>query len=579
MNNFKQPTNSTNVRTMKSTLIAASIGVLFTSATLADDSLAAFSTAAAKYSQKTSLGFMSQVMSDVANGQARDLIVVFDDTQVHAKIMHSASDGVMSKQEVLNYKQAQLQELKQSVLTTLSMQTNAVVDNYTHLPMATVQIDSTQSLDDLLDHPGVVKVYENVVNQMFLTQSLPLIHQPQAEDMGEVGQGTTIAVIDTGVDYTHPAFGSCQAAGAPGCKVVFAGDFATDDGQLDDSSHGTNVAGAVMGVAPETRIAALDVFDGQGASVSDVLQAINWSISNQQTYNIVAMNLSLGAPQHFASECSDTPYTQAFAAARAAGILPVVASGNEASKTGIAVPACAPGAVSVGAVYDENVGSMAWSNCADMSTAADQTTCFSNSGPNLTLLAPGATITAAGIQMSGTSQAAPHVAGAVAVLQAAFPSESIDRSLARMVKTGTRVTDPANGLTHPRLDLAAAIKAEKPTDGPISKPAPNPTPVTAQPLELLAPLGAVNTVTPEYSWGATPWANWYYVILVDNWNQTITEGYVYPNELGCNGASSVCRITPNLPLFSGQNYRWMVYAGNQLGYEESSVASFTIRGR
>jgi subtilisin family serine protease len=134
-----------------------------------------------------------------------------------------------------------------------------------------------------------------------------------------------------------------------------------------------------------------------------------------------------------------------------------VAAGNETSKNGISSPACAPGAVSVGAVYDDYMGAIAWEACTDSSTAPDQVTCFSNSSSYLTLLAPGAIITAAGIGVGGTSQAAPHVAGAVAVLRAAFQAETLEQTVSRMTNGGVPVADPYNGLTHPRLDLVGAI--------------------------------------------------------------------------------------------------------------------------
>lgn len=391
-------------------------------------------------------------------GEPQDVIVVFDDQpiQSEAATMRTVNPDSVNLQTLQNFKQHALRRLKQDVLSALSVAEANPVRDYSHLPMTSLRVDNLQALNRLLDDPRVTRIYENRENRMHLSETLPLIHQPQANAAGYLGGGT-VAVLDSGVDYTNAAFGTCSAPGDTGCSVVYAQDFAPEDGVLDADSHGTNVAATVLGVASQARIAALDVFDGPSASDAWILAAINWAVANQQTYDIVALNLSLGSNIHWAAECVESPYTQAFAAARATGILPIVSAGNEANKQGISYPACTPGALRVGAVYDDVLGPVQWSNCSDFATDADQVTCFSNSAPILTLLAPGALTTAADITMGGTSQAAPHVAGAVAVLRKAFPQESIEQTVDRMTHSGLPVRDSTNGLIHPRLDLVAAL--------------------------------------------------------------------------------------------------------------------------
>jgi subtilisin family serine protease len=146
------------------------------------------------------------------------------------------------------------------------------------------------------------------------------------------------------------------------------------------------------------------------------------------------------------------------------GIIPVVAAGNDGFADGVAEPACAPGAVRVGAVYDASLGQVAWTPCIDRNTAVDRVTCFSNSSSLISVLAPGARIVAAGVTMSGTSQAAPHVAGAIAVLRAPgfAPQDTLEQTMIRITSTGPMVTDTKNMVAKPRLDMLAAVNTTRP---------------------------------------------------------------------------------------------------------------------
>lgn len=328
---------------------------------------------------------------------------------------------------------------------------------YESFPVALARVDSRAALDALADHPAVERVYADEHLDHYLAESLPLVQQPSAALDGKKGAGTAVAVLDTGVDYSRPAFGACPAPGAAGCRVAYAKDFATEDGVRDAHGHGTNVAGIVLGVAPETKIVALDVFDGGGAKSSVILTAIDWVVRHRADYNIVAMNMSFGAGL-YSSPCGSSVFAVAIAAARANGVLSVAASGNDGSATSLGAPACTPSAVSVGAVYDGNIGAgWNWGMCTDATTSADKVTCFSNSAPFLTLLAPGALITAAGSTYAGTSQAAPHVAGAVAVVKSTWPTLTPTQVVSKLTAAGAPVKDARNRVVTPRLDVGAAV--------------------------------------------------------------------------------------------------------------------------
>jgi uncharacterized repeat protein (TIGR01451 family) len=395
-------------------------------------------------------------------GEAVDLVIEYEVAAIAAELAARGKlpDGTVDKSALAGLRTEHFRNLRQRVDAAFEIPVAARLKDYSQLPMALRRFRSLAEAEAYAAHPDVKALYENIRLVPMLTQSLPLIEQPAVAAATMAGNGTTIAVIDNGINYTLSAFGSCTAPGVPaGCKVVASLDFGTG---TTDKSHGTNVSAIALGVAPASRIAMLNAFSGSSALSSDVIEAIDWAIANQVAYNIIAINMSLGESNFWtATTCvSNNVFKTPVANARNAGIAVIASAGNEAHKDGITKPACTPGVISVGAVYDANLGGLTWGNnlCTDATTAADKVACFSNSASILTLLAPGALISAAGISMGGTSQAAPHVAGAVAVLRSLYPDETHDQIQARLTSTGKPVTDPGNGISKPRLALLAAAR-------------------------------------------------------------------------------------------------------------------------
>jgi subtilisin family serine protease len=336
-----------------------------------------------------------------------------------------------------------------------------VLQGWDFLPSSFIRFTSRAALLDMANDPRVRSI---ALDRSFHADSaahLPYIHQPEAQAAGNIGSGTYVAVLDSGLDYRSADFGSCPSVGAAGCKVAERYETAGEDGQLDDSiRHGTNVASIVSQVAPGAKLLSYDVFNGERASYSVIESAINRLIQRQQVLRrIVAANLSVGGPEHL-SECSGV-LEGAFVGLRNAGIIPVVAAGNGASLGfGLSRPGCLPEALTVGATYDANMGPYRGS-CSDATSAPDKVACFSQTGQNLDVLAPGVSISGGGVTMSGTSQATPHVAGAVAVLAAAKSSATITEIEAAIVNSGPLVADTRFGTTvsRHRLDLVAALTA------------------------------------------------------------------------------------------------------------------------
>ncbi len=306
-----------------------------------------------------------------------------------------------------------------------------------------------------------------------------LIHSDQTNSAGFTGAGQTIAVVDTGVDYTVADLGG---GSFPNAKVIGGKDFGdNDDDPADCEGHGTSVAAVAAGptgVAPAAKIVALKVAKTSKCDEADdsaILDAINWAITNRATYGISVINLSFGSSPTDGLDqgyCdADNPqYVTAIETAEAAGIALVASAGNDALSNAIATPACVSSAVSAGAVYAMGMDRVPWADdnggvlCTDQPAVPDQIVCFSNSASNLTLLAPGAfwyVATKGGgapEEFDGTSAAAPAVSGALALLRQARPELGPAAATALLRSTGRTIADPRNRIITPRIDTLAAVQ-------------------------------------------------------------------------------------------------------------------------
>jgi subtilisin family serine protease len=211
-----------------------------------------------------------------------------------------------------------------------------------------------------------------------------------------------------------------------------------------------------------------------GAYTSDTVKALERVYALRNNYSIAAVNMSLGGGLYTANCDSNASFAKAaIDNLRSVGIATVIASGNDGSTRSMGAPACISSAISVGSVYADAGHTNACKGWSLGVSSPDEVACSSNSASFLSLLAPGAMINSSvprpeftimvppsyGVfsDKSGTSMAAPHVAGAWALYKQKFPQESVTTALRAFEQTGRPVLDPRNSITKPRINIAQAL--------------------------------------------------------------------------------------------------------------------------
>lgn len=448
------------------------------------------------------------------------------------------------------------------------------------------------------------------------------------------GSGKTVVVIDTGVDSSHAFLDGavvterCYAEGpnGPGGAGSCPNGLDTQTGTgaaapctgTSSCGHGTHVAGiaagrtnvvgapsGASGVAPAANILAIQVFSKftnadlyQGnpfctalgsaspcilTNDTDVLSALEYVLAN--TTNVASVNMSLGGPSEYSQTCDfETPdVTDAISTLRNTyGILTAIAAGNDGDSANISWPACISTAVVVGA--SSKTDTLGLDSYGDP---------YSNSNSLLDVWAPGGSSTSQGAIRSsvpvsldtdgtadgyglkiGTSMASPMIAGAIAVLREAYPSENANQILYRLQNSGVSITDSRNGVTKRRPSVFGAISLPVP---PAAAPA---APASAT---LVAGLG-YGTLT----WSDSDFATSYKIYdingaLVDTVSDPITTATVPTSRnmparftvtaLNVMGTSSarVSNTVVGLSSKTTDGYALFATNGSIKGYGSSSV--------
>jgi minor extracellular protease Epr len=278
---------------------------------------------------------------------------------------------------------------------------------YKNVPALAISVPPT-AIKGLKNNPNILAVEQDIVVKVkSQTQDwgITRTEAPKAWESGYTGKGVKIAVVDTGI-AKHDDLTIAGGASFTAYTASFS----------DDNGHGTHVAGiigarnnnyGIVGIAHESSIYAVKVLDQNGSGyLSDVIAGIDWSITNKMDL----VNLSLGTTSH------SSTLKQVVDKADSEGILVVAASGNNGTSDGsgdtVNYPARYASVIAVAATDSK-----------------DKRASFSATGSTIELAAPGVSVLSTVLgnkysRMSGTSMAAPYVAGNLALLKQAYTNHS-----------------------------------------------------------------------------------------------------------------------------------------------------------
>jgi len=366
---------------------------------------------------------------------------------------------------------------------------DTVVRNFQSVPYSALSVTAAQ-LETLQTMTGITSVVEDTLAAPTLDVSTRVINAHRMWNRGFDGTGYSVAVLDTGISYQNQAFlprpsvianSSCfsTTSAAFGSTSACNGGVASDVGRqsapaaslaIDGAGHGTHVAGivasrapqALRGVAHDARLVPIQVFSifsvASGYCSGGIECMLSWS-SDQMAgldrvnvwvnrYGIASVNMSLGGGQYFATCDSSNPgYAAIVTNLRSRGVAVVVSSGNNGYTTSTGAPGCYSGATTVGATDDVD-------NIASFSNQATAIVNLMAPGVGIRAAYPAFRRTTAGL--SGTSMAAPHVAGAFAIMREIWPTATVDQLETVLRCTGTAVTRAGTPGTFYRIDLLIA---------------------------------------------------------------------------------------------------------------------------
>jgi subtilisin family serine protease len=358
---------------------------------------------------------------------------------------------------------------------------DARVRRYEVIPFLALTVTPAE-LERLIADGRVLSIQEDVPAPPQLKEALRVIHAVQAQEAGFDGRGWAVAVLDTGVEAKHPMLKghvkaeACFSSNVRGtAKTVCPNGKERQEGggaarpcskSVAGCDHGTHVASIAVGssrkldgVAPRANLVAVQIFSRFDdkefcgsipapcalSYTSDQISGLEFVYKQRKSRSIAAANISVGSGAYKTACDKVVPaMTDIIRQLRKADVATVIAAGNGGNDNAISGPACISVAIAVAASSDR-----------------DTIPSWSNWGSLVDLVAPGVEIFAAvpggyGTK-SGTSMAAPMVAGAIAVLRQADPSADVGTLVETLAETGKPIS--RDGRRKPRIDVNAARKA------------------------------------------------------------------------------------------------------------------------
>ena len=330
---------------------------------------------------------------------------------------------------------------------------SGVVWRFTEIPFMTLEV-GREHLRKILIDQSVVSVQEDGVSESMLNQSADVIQADKVWNAQPTlrGKGQAIAILDTGTEHQSMLKGRVVAG------ACFSTNYAYYPSQSLCSGQISSEIGKYKGVAPEADVIRVQVFSkftsrywcgGYAPCVmsfgSDQVRGLEYVYSLRNSLDIASVNMSLGGG-YYSSACDSRAPAIASVINRltSAGIAVVIAAGNSGANGYISYPACIRNAIAVGS-----------------SNKNDGLSSFSNHSTLIDLVAPGERITA-GVPtrsvktMSGTSMAAPHVAGAFALLRSYDPNASVASLWTALTCTGEPIVRA--GVSRNRIDVRGAFQ-------------------------------------------------------------------------------------------------------------------------